>query len=152
MSQGDDPLFSTKGRHSTRMRPTCPKISDDAHAMAKCETWLRGETSCYHHPVPIYTSSVPPPRTYPCGACGKIIPRAMALRQAGYCEMCEYMTTAEALALLMVGGNTLSRMYARGELRCARVGRKRLWPRADVVGAYERMRLAGKGWAGLAFG
>lgn len=99
--------------------------------------------------MPIYTPPVPPPPTYPCGHCGKLIPRVQALRQAGYCERCEWMTTDEALRRLMIANQTLDRMADRGELRKVKVGHRVLWHRAEIEGAREQMRLKGKGWVGL---
>lgn len=74
--------------------------------------------------MPIYTSPVPPPRTYPCGHCGKLIPRAMAMRQAGYCDACEWMTSVEVQRLRIAHRQTLRKHLSRGALP--------LYHRADV--------------------
>lgn len=82
-------------------------------------------------PVPIYTPPVPPPPTYSCGHCGKVIPRAMALRQAGYCESCEWMTTAQVVRRLLINSRTLRQWTAAGKI--PRYGAWRnLYHRADV--------------------
>jgi hypothetical protein len=55
----------------------------------------------------------------------------MALRSAGYCEACEYMTTEQVLRLLMIARSTVIRMAQRGELHRGGEGRA-LYHRADV--------------------
>jgi hypothetical protein len=92
---------------------------------------------------------LPPPPTYPCGHCKKLIPRVQALRQSGYCQACEFLSTAQALEALMVSGRTLGRMADRGELRKVKILTRVLWRRAEIETMREQMRVTGKGWVGL---
>jgi hypothetical protein len=83
--------------------------------------------------MPVYTPPVPPQRTYSCGHCGKLIPRVMALRQAGYCERCEFMTAVEVMRHTLLSRPTLLAKERRGEWTVVRIDARPLYHRADVV-------------------
>lgn len=62
-----------------------------------------------------------------------MIPRAMALRQAGYCERCEWMTAEQVLRYLMISRRTLDRRA----IPCTKLGSSVRCHRADVE-SYKR--------------
>lgn len=87
---------------------------------------------------------------YPCGHCHTPIPRALAMRQAGYCDSCEWMLTWEVIDRLGVNRETVIRMTARGELLQAGKNIPRpLWHRSTVEHKRHLMVINRQGWAWL---
>jgi DNA-binding MarR family transcriptional regulator len=78
-----------------------------------------------------------------------MIPRAMALRQAGYCERCEWMTSVEVVKATLLTWNTLTALGRRGEWHVARIGRHRLYHRADVTAFIDRAQQRKTAWVAL---
>ena len=83
--------------------------------------------------MPVYTPPGAPPPTYPCGHCGEMIPRVIALHQAGYCERCEFMTAIEVMRYTLVTRSVLLGMEYRGEIHPARIDSRPYYHRAEIV-------------------
>ena len=75
--------------------------------------------------------------------------RAQALRQAGYCDACEFMTTAQAAERLVADRKALYRMAARGKLRKVKISARALWHRAEIEGVSAQWTREGRGLFGL---
>jgi hypothetical protein len=62
----------------------------------------------------------------------------MALRQAGYCESCEWMTAVQVMRELLTTRMTLLAYERRGEWRVVRSRWNPLYHRADVEQAKQK--------------
>jgi hypothetical protein len=89
------------------------------------------------------------PPMYPCGHCKTLIPRARALRQAGYCDLCEWMTTSDVRQYLMVGPNTPRNWTKQGRIRQAKLNGQPLYHRADIELMRAQWIQEKRGWVGL---
>lgn len=76
-----------------------------------------------------------------------MIPRVQALRQAGYCQRCEFMTRAEAQQYLGISESTAMR-----RLPFVRIAgtRRVLIARADVEHLRARLLAQKKSWVAMA--
>jgi hypothetical protein len=83
---------------------------------------------------------------YPCGHCKTLIPRVQALRQAGYCEACEFMTVEEVMRETLVSWPLLGRLEQRHEWNPVRTCGRLLLHRAEVEHFKARRRAQKKGW------
>jgi hypothetical protein len=98
--------------------------------------------------IPVMLAPMDKP-LYPCGHCGVMFPRVQALRQAGYCQRCEFMTRAEVVEYLMVGTHTPLLWSWAGKVRTVKIAHRLLFPRADVEHMGARMRATKRSWSAL---
>ena len=90
-----------------------------------------------------------PEKTYPCAHCGEMTWRAFALRSAGYCEKCEWMTVSEAERATLMSRRHILIYRLNGKWLSVRIGGHVLIHRADVDQTIAQREQNGRGWVGL---
>lgn len=71
-------------------------------------------------------------KTMECHHCHRQGVRERVLSNAGYCDYCVWMTTAETMRSLVSDPTTMRRWVAKGVLVSIKIVNRRLYHRADV--------------------